>query len=147
MTEAAPTPDEFAAMDLGALSADEQQAFLRAAMTTPRPAEGDAARFMHVRRPHWDQDSGYHTSSSGHVYSKLNAAPARTFCGAEPGLDLGYDDIARRRADYDWGAQFANLPENDAAHGVTVCEICIAEALKVKEQRAAERAQKRKKTR
>ena len=120
-----------AAIDLNALSHDEQQALLAAVMAPEPPTTG--SRVMHVRKPHEQQDPGYHTSSSGHVYAKNNVAPPLTFCGAPAALDLSYGEYARRRADFDWSTL-----------GAEACGTCLAEAAKLKAQRAAKRMNRRK---
>lgn len=138
-----PTPCEIAAMpmdqrreaiagiDINALSAEQRQAYFAAAMA-PEPST-TAIRVMHVRKPHEQQDPGYYTSSSGHVYAKQNVAAPLTFCGAPAGLDLSYGEYAQRRADFDWSTL-----------GAEVCGACLAEAAKLKAQRAAKRTNRRK---
>lgn len=137
-----PTPDEIAAMtaderqaaidmlDLNSMEPDQLQAYLAAALSPlPKTAPAPGA-LLHVRKP---QGSGYGISSSGHAYRHLEPEPARTFCGAEPGFDITYADVARRRPDYDWNGM----------HGMDACATCLAKAVELKEQRAAIRARRR----
>lgn len=151
---ATPTPDEFAAMtaedrqaafaamDYDAMTPELQQAYLRAAMTAPAQPPRNERLVMHVRKPY--ETPGFHTSSSGYVYRNLDVEPAKTFCGAAPGDDITYADVARRRADHDWAAEVASYPTAEGGHGVELCIDCLATALKLKEQRSAKRAQRRK---
>lgn len=137
-----PTPDEIAAMtaderqaaidalDLNSMDRETLHAYFAAAMSPlPRTAPAPGT-LLHVRKP---QGSSYGISSSGHAYRHLEPETARTFCGAEPGFDITYADVARRRPDYDW----------NGTHGMDACATCLAKAAELKEQRAANRAKRR----
>ncbi len=97
-----PTPDEFAAMtyeqrqeafaamDVGAMSHDEQMAYVRAAMTAP-PAARRPCTVPHIRQPiARKRGNGYYRPTYG-----PSEDGSRTLCGAEAGLDFDWCEGGR----------------------------------------------------